>query len=151
MCTAVRAIYLASGIDGMEIHVTATPRTRWARNTKRGRLVIYGDVGQAPSCTGAKGGEIYVNGQCGRQTVINAAGRPRVVITALASISSPNHSWQAPAQRRRVVVLNGIEFDDRGVGPRAADALSRLEPLFAGLREARYSCGIRTAGWATKC
>jgi len=38
--------YLASGIDGRKSQCTATARDQLGQIMKRGKLVIYGDVGQ---------------------------------------------------------------------------------------------------------
>ena len=59
--------YLASGIDGLEIHVHNNGQDQLAQIMKSGKLVVYGDVGQT-FMYGAKGGEAYILG--------NTAGRP---------------------------------------------------------------------------
>ena len=59
--------YLGSGMDGLEVYVHGNAQDQIGQITKRGKMVIYGDVGQT-FLYGAKGGEIYVLG--------NAAGRP---------------------------------------------------------------------------
>ena len=61
--------YLASGIDGLEVHVHSNAQDQVGQIMKRGKLVIYGDVGQT-FLYGAKGGDVYVMG--------NAAGRPLI-------------------------------------------------------------------------
>jgi len=106
--------YLASGIDGMEIHVHGNGQDQLAQIMKCGRLVVYGDVGQA-FMYGAKGGEVYIKGNAAGRPLINAAGRPRVVINgtcldylAEAFMAGDPHSGGG------FVVLNGIEFDDQG-------------------------------------
>ena len=38
--------YLASGIDGMEIHVHGNAQDQLGQIMKRGKLVVYGDGGQ---------------------------------------------------------------------------------------------------------
>ena len=50
---------------------------------KAGKLVVYGDVGQT-FMYGAKGGEVYVMGNAAGRPLINAVGRPRVVINGTA-------------------------------------------------------------------
>ncbi len=106
--------YLASGIDGMEIHVHGNGQDQLAQIMKRGRLVVYGDVGQA-FMYGAKGGEVYVMGNAAGRPLINAVGRPRVVINGTC-LDYLAESFMAgdPHGGGGFVVLNGIEFDDRG-------------------------------------
>jgi glutamate synthase domain-containing protein 3 len=106
--------YLASGIDGMEIHVHGNGQDQLAQIMKRGRLVVYGDIGQA-FMYGAKGGEVYVMGNAAGRPLINAAGRPRVVINGTC-LDYLAESFMAgdPHRGGGFVVLNGIEFGDRG-------------------------------------
>ncbi len=56
--------------------------------------MVYGDVGQT-FLYGAKGGEIYVLGNAAGRPMINAVGRPRVVINGTAWTSWPSRSWPA--------------------------------------------------------
>lgn len=51
--------YLASGIDGLEMHVHNNGQDQLGQIMKSGKLVVYGDVGQT-FMYGAKGGEVYV-------------------------------------------------------------------------------------------
>ena len=106
--------YLASGIDGMEIHVHGSGQDQLGQILKRGKLVVHGDVGQT-FMYGAKGGEIYVLGNTAGRPLINAAGRPRVVING-TSLDFLAESFMAgdPHQGGGFVILNGIQFDDRG-------------------------------------
>ena len=71
--------YLASGIDGLAIFVHGNAQDQLGQIMKRGKLVVYGDVGQT-FLYGAKGGEVYVLGNAAGRPLINAVGRPRVVI-----------------------------------------------------------------------
>ena len=71
--------YLASGIDGLTIQVHGNAQDQLGQIMKRGKLVVYGDVGQT-FMYGAKGGEVYVLGNAAGRPLINAVGRPRVVI-----------------------------------------------------------------------
>ena len=57
--------YLASGIDGLEIYVHGNAQDQLGQIMKRGKLVIYGDVGQT-FMYGAKGGDRICAGQCRR-------------------------------------------------------------------------------------
>jgi len=71
--------YLASGIDGAEIHVHANGQDQLAQIMKAGKLVVYGDVGQT-FMYAAKGGYAFVMGNAAGRPLINAVGKPRVVI-----------------------------------------------------------------------
>ncbi|MDI6773890.1 MAG: glutamate synthase [Verrucomicrobiota bacterium] len=106
--------YLASGIDGLEIHAHDNGQDQLGQIMKRGRLVVYGDVGQA-FMYGAKGGDVYVMGNAAGRPLINAAGRPRVVINGTC-LDFLAESFMAgdPYDRGGFVVLNGVEFDDCG-------------------------------------
>jgi len=75
--------YLGSGTDGLEVYVHGNAQDQIGQITKRGKIVIYGDVGQT-FLYGAKGGEVYVLGNAAGRPMINAVGRPRVVINGTA-------------------------------------------------------------------
>jgi glutamate synthase domain-containing protein 3 len=79
---------------------------------KDGKLVVYGDVGQT-FMYGAKGGEAYVMGNAAGRPLINAVGKPRVVINGTA-LDYLAESFMAgdPLNGGGFVVLNGIGFDD---------------------------------------
>jgi glutamate synthase domain-containing protein 1/glutamate synthase domain-containing protein 3 len=106
--------YLASGIDGLTIHVHDDAQDQLAQIMKSGRLVVHGDVGQA-FLYGGKGGEIFVMGNAAGRPLINAVGRPRVVINGTA-LDYLAESFMAgdPHAGGGFVVLNGMSFDDRG-------------------------------------
>ena len=106
--------YCASGVDGMEIHFHGNGQDQLAQIMKDGRLVVYGDVGQT-FMYGAKGGEVYVMGNAAGRPLINAVGRPRVVIngTCLDYLAEAFMAGD-PHAGGGFVVLNGIEFDDHG-------------------------------------
>ncbi len=105
--------YLASGIDGMEIYVHGNAQDQLGQIMKDGKLVVYGDVGQT-FMYGAKGGEAYVMGNAAGRPLINAVGRPRVVINGTA-LDYLAESFMAgdPLKGGGFVVLNGVGFDDR--------------------------------------
>ena len=107
--------YLASGIDGLEIHVHGNGQDQIGQILKRGKLVIHGDVGQT-FMYGAKGGEVYVLGNAAGRPLINAAGKPRVVINGTA-LDFLAESFMAgdPHRRGGFVILNGLGIDDDGV------------------------------------
>jgi glutamate synthase domain-containing protein 3 len=106
--------YVASGIDGMEIYIHGNAQDQLAQIIKSGKLVVYGDVGQT-FMYGAKGGAVYVLGNAAGRPLINAAGRPRVVIngTCLDFLAESFMAGDA-LNGGGFVVLNGIEVDDEG-------------------------------------
>jgi glutamate synthase domain-containing protein 3 len=106
--------YAASGIDGMEMRIHDNGQDQLGQIMKRGRLVVYGDVGQT-FMYGAKGGEVHVMGNAAGRPLINAVGRPRVVINGTC-LDFLAESFMAgdPHNGGGFVVLNGIEFDDNG-------------------------------------
>ena len=107
--------YLASGIDGLEIHVHGNAQDQLGQIMKSGKLVIHGDVGQT-FMYGAKGGEVYVLGNAAGRPLINAVGRPRVVIngTCLDYLAEAFMAGD-PLNGGGFVILNGMQFDHNGV------------------------------------
>ncbi len=105
--------YVSSGIDGMEIYIHDNAQDQLGQIMKTGRLVIYGDVGQA-FMYGAKGGEVYVLGNAAGRPLINAVGRPRVVINGTC-LDFLAESFMAgdPLNGGGFVIVNGIEFDNK--------------------------------------
>ncbi len=106
--------YLASGIDGLEIYVHGNAQDQLGQILKSGKLVVHGDVGQT-FMYGAKGGEVYVLGNAAGRPLINAAGKPRVVINGTA-LDFLAESFMAgdPLKGGGFVVLNGLTVDDDG-------------------------------------
>lgn len=106
--------YAASGMDGLEMHIHGNAQDQVAQIAKSGRLVIYGDVGQT-FMYGAKGGEVYVLGNAAGRPLINAVGRPRVVINGTC-LDYLAESFMAgdPLAGGGFVILNGMEYDGRG-------------------------------------
>jgi len=106
--------YLASGIDGMTINVHGNAQDQLGQILKSGKLVIYGDVGQT-FLYGGKGGEVYVMGNAAGRPLINAVGRPKVVINGTA-LDYLAESFMAgdPLKGGGFVILNGIGFDNEG-------------------------------------
>jgi glutamate synthase domain-containing protein 3 len=104
--------YLASGIDGMEIYVHGNAQDQLCQIMKEGKLVVFGDVGQT-FMYGAKGGNAYIMGNAAGRPLINAVGRPRVVINGTA-LDYLAESFMAgdPLNGGGFVILNGIGFDD---------------------------------------
>jgi glutamate synthase domain-containing protein 1/glutamate synthase domain-containing protein 3 len=106
--------YLSSGIDGLTISVHGNAQDQLGQIIKRGKLVIYGDVGQT-FMYGAKGGSVFVLGNAAGRPLINSVGRPRVVINGTC-LDFLAESFMAgdPYNGGGFVVLNGVKFDDDG-------------------------------------
>jgi glutamate synthase domain-containing protein 1/glutamate synthase domain-containing protein 3 len=104
--------YLGSGIDGLTITVHGNAQDQVGQILKSGKMVIYGDTGQT-FMYGAKGGEVYVMGNAAGRPLINAVGKPRVVINGTC-LDYLAESFMAgdPLNGGGFVVLNGVEFDD---------------------------------------
>jgi glutamate synthase domain-containing protein 1 len=106
--------YLASGIDGLEIHVHGNGQDQLGQIMKCGKLVVYGDVGQT-FMYGAKGGDVYVMGNAAGRPLINAVGKPKVVINGTA-LDFLAESFMAgnPYNGGGFVIVNGVTFDAQG-------------------------------------
>ena len=106
--------YLASGLDGAEIYVHTSAQDQVGQIMRRGKLVIYGDVGQT-FMYGAKGGEAFILGNAAGRPLINAGGRPRVVINGTC-LDYLAESFMAgdPLDGGGFVIVNGIGFDELG-------------------------------------
>jgi glutamate synthase domain-containing protein 1/glutamate synthase domain-containing protein 3 len=106
--------YLGSGLDGAEIYVHGSAQDQVAQIMKSGKLVICGDVGQT-FMYAAKGGEVHVLGNAAGRPLINAVGRPRVVINGTC-LDYLAESFMAgdPLQGGGFVIVNGIRFGDDG-------------------------------------
>jgi glutamate synthase domain-containing protein 1/glutamate synthase domain-containing protein 3 len=106
--------YLGSGLDGAEIYVHGSAQDQVAQIMKSGKLVIYGDVGQT-FMYAAKGGEVYVLGNAAGRPLINAVGRPRVVINGTC-LDYLAESFMAgdPLNGGGFVIVNGIAISENG-------------------------------------
>ena len=106
--------YLGSGIDGLSIYVHGNTQDQVGQIMKSGKIIIYGDTGQT-FLYGAKGGDVYVMGNAAGRPLINAVGKPRVVINGTC-LDYLAESFMAgdPLDGGGFVILNGIEFDDYG-------------------------------------
>jgi len=106
--------YIASGIDGMQIHIHGNAQDQLGQIMKRGKFVIHGDVGQT-FMYGAKGGEVYIHGNAAGRPLINATGGPRVIINGTC-LDYLAESFMAgdPFNGGGFVIVNGITFDDNG-------------------------------------
>ncbi|MCW5887435.1 MAG: hypothetical protein KIT07_04855 [Anaerolineales bacterium] len=117
--------YLASGLDGATITVHNNGQDQLAQIMKAGRLVVHGDVGQT-FMYGAKGGSAFILGNAAGRPLINAVGKPRVVINGTC-LDYLAESFMAgdPLNGGGFVVLNGIMFDEDG-------QLAELETPYPG-------------------
>ena len=106
--------YLASGIDGVEVVVHGDAQDQLAQIMKDGTLVVYGSVGQTFLYAG-KGGHAFVLGNAAGRPLINAVGKPRVVINGTC-LDYLAESFMAgdPLEGGGFVVLNGIALSDQG-------------------------------------
>lgn len=106
--------YLASGLDGARMRVHNNGQDQFAQIMKAGRLVVHGDVGQT-FMYGAKGGEAFVLGNAAGRPLINAVGKPRVVINGTC-LDYLAESFMAgnPLKGGGFVVLNAIHFSEQG-------------------------------------
>ena len=106
--------YLASGLDGAEIYVHCSAQDQVGQMMKSGKLIIFGDVGQT-FLYGAKGGEIYILGNAAGRPLINAVGKPRVIIngTCLDYLAEGFMAGD-PLNGGGFAIINGIRFDNNG-------------------------------------
>jgi glutamate synthase domain-containing protein 1/glutamate synthase domain-containing protein 3 len=106
--------YLGSGIDGLEIFVHGNAQDQLGQIMKSGKMAIHGDAGQT-FLYGAKGGTVYVLGNAAGRPLINAVGKPRVVINGTC-LDYLAESFMAgdPHNGGGFVILNGMEFDQHG-------------------------------------
>ncbi|MBN1455259.1 MAG: glutamate synthase [Methanomicrobia archaeon] len=106
--------YLGSSIDGAAVYVHDDGQDQLGQIVKSGKLVIFGDVGQT-FMYGAKGGEAYVLGNTAGRPLINAVGKPRVVINGTC-LDYLAESFMAgdPLNGGGFVVVNGLEPDEHG-------------------------------------
>ena len=120
-------------MDGLEIYVHGNAQDQLCQISKRGKLVVYGDVGQT-FLYGAKGGEIYVLGNAAGRPMINAVGSPRVVINGTA-LDFLAESFMAgdPHNGGGFAIVNGLRYDQYGQAASAGTALSGQQPAVAGL------------------
>jgi glutamate synthase domain-containing protein 1/glutamate synthase domain-containing protein 3 len=106
--------YLGSSIDGAELYIHGDGQDQLGQILKDGKLVVFGDVGQT-FMYGAKGGEAYVLGNTAGRPLINAVGRPRVVINGTC-LDYLAESFMAgdPLHGGGFVVVNGLKVDENG-------------------------------------
>ncbi len=117
--------YLGSGLDGAEIYVHCSAQDQVCNIMNNGKVVIFGDVGQT-FMYGAKGGKVFVLGNAAGRPLINAVGKPKVVINGTC-LDYLAESFMAgdPLKDGGFVIVNGIYFDEKG-------ALKELETSYPG-------------------
>ncbi|MBI3741073.1 MAG: hypothetical protein HY257_04885, partial [Chloroflexi bacterium] len=116
--------YLGSGLDGAEIFAHNDAQDQVGQILKRGKIVIYGMVGQT-FLYGAKGGDVFVMGNAAGRPLINAVGRVRAIING-TSLDYCAESFMAGAETGGgFVIINGMEFNARG-------NLARLDQPYPG-------------------
>jgi len=105
--------YLASGLDGAEVIVHGNGQDQLGQIFHRGKLVVYGDVGQT-FFYGAKGGDAFIMGNAAGRPLINAVGLPRVVINGTC-LDYLGESFMAgdPLKGGGFVILNAIRWNDQ--------------------------------------
>jgi glutamate synthase domain-containing protein 1 len=106
--------YLASGLSGAEMIIHGNAQDQLGQVMASGRLVVHGDVGQT-FMYGAKGGDAYILGNAAGRPLINAVGRPRVIINGTC-LDYLAESFMAgdPLNGGGFVILNGLGFGTDG-------------------------------------
>jgi glutamate synthase domain-containing protein 3 len=101
-------------LDGAEITIHGNGQDQLGQILASGKFVIHGDVGQT-FMYGAKGGNVYIRGNAAGRPLINAVGKPRVVIngTCLDYLAESIMAGD-PLNGGGFVVLNGLGFDADG-------------------------------------
>jgi len=94
--------------------VHGSAQDQLAQIMKDGTLIVYGDVGQTFGYA-AKGGRAFVLGNAAGRPLINAVGRPRVVINGTC-LDYLAESFMAgdPLDGGGFAILNGVAFDEDG-------------------------------------
>ncbi len=107
--------YLGSGIDGLSAYVHGNAQDQVCQISKRGKVVVFGDVGQT-FLYGAKGGDIFVLGNAAGRPMINAVGKPRVIINGTA-LDFLAESFMAgdPLTGGGFAIINGLRVLDDGI------------------------------------
>ncbi|MDW5562397.1 MAG: hypothetical protein SA339_04150 [Methanomassiliicoccus sp.] len=106
--------YLSSGLDGAVITVHGNAQDQLGQIMASGKLVVHGDVGQT-FMYGAKGGNVFIRGNAAGRPLINAVGKPRVVIngTCLDYLAESIMAGD-PLNGGGFVVLNALGFTAEG-------------------------------------
>ena len=151
--------YEASGIDGLEMHIHGNAQDQLGQIMKAGKLVVHGDVGQT-FMYGAKGGEVYIRGNAAGRPLINAVGKPRVVIngTCLDYLAESFMAGNPLAGRRlrdpqRPGVRRLRRLQPRAGGPSRGATSSRWRPAArstSATPSTRPSASSSTAATSTR-
>ncbi|MFH1759942.1 MAG: glutamate synthase [bacterium] len=106
--------YAGSGMQGCRLYIHNDAQDQLGQILKSGKLTVFGSVGQT-FMYGAKGGDVYVMGDAAGRPLINAVGRPRVIINGTC-LDFLAESFMAgnPHKNGGFVIINGIEFDQHG-------------------------------------
>ena len=106
--------YLMSGTDGVSITVHGDGQDQMSQIMKSGTLVVHGSVGQAFGY-GAKGGHAYIRDDAAGRPMINAVGKPRILINGTC-LDYLAESFMAgdPLDGGGFVIINGIRFSEHG-------------------------------------
>ncbi|MBD3203410.1 hypothetical protein GF327_03890, partial [Candidatus Woesearchaeota archaeon] len=106
--------YSGSGLISTNVFFHSDAQDQLGQIMKSGRLVVYGDVGQT-FLYGAKGGEVYILGNTAGRPLINAVGKPKVVINGTC-LDYLAESFMAgdPLNGGGFAIVNCIEFDRHG-------------------------------------
>jgi len=134
--------YTASGMDGLEIHIHATRRTRWRRSPSA-----------ASWSSTRRGADIYVRARAAKCTpgqrrgpsADQRVGHPRVVINGTCLDFLADRSWLAIRCGRRLRGVERITFDAWG----RMVALNRPTPaanLFSLRAAGRFTSATRAKG-----
>ena len=136
--------YLGSGIDGLEAYVHGNAQDQLCQISKRGKAVFFGDVGQT-FLYGAKGGDIFVLGNAAGRPMINAVGKPKVVINGTA-LDFLAESFMAgdPLAGGGFAIVNGLRMRTTAAFPRLRSPI-RAATCSRWLPAARFMCGTRNA------
>lgn len=105
--------YLGSGLDGGEIFIHGSAQDQLGQIMNSGKLVIYGDVGQT-FLYGAKGGTVYVMGNCAGRPLINSVGKIRAVINGTCLDYAAESFMAGAEQDGGFILINGLRPNAHG-------------------------------------
>jgi len=105
--------YLASGLDGGEIQVHGSAQDQLGQIMNSGKLVIYGDVGQT-FLYGAKGGSVYVMGNCAGRALINSVGKIRTLINGTCLDYAAESFMAGSELDGGFILINGLKPNANG-------------------------------------
>jgi glutamate synthase domain-containing protein 3 len=96
------------------VYVHGNAQDQLCQIAKQGKVVVYGDVGQT-FLYGAKGGDVFVLGNAAGRPMINAVGKPKVIINGTA-LDFLAESFMAgdPLTGGGFAIINGLRVLDDG-------------------------------------